>query len=373
MDLEPTDEQKLLAETVNDLLEKRYDANTRLRLLESDDGWSRDMWRQYAELGLLGLPFAEQYGGAGMGPDELAVVVECFGRALILEPYFATVVLGGGLVAAAGSPEQQAAILPAVANGETLLAFAYTEPQSRWSLTDISAAATPTGDGWTVSGQKIAVLGGDSADRFIVTARIPDGAVGLFLVAGDDAQRDRYPMQDGHRGADVLFSDAPATSLGEPTEALPAIETVLDRAMAMLCAEAVGAMDRMLWLTVDYLKTRVQFGKPIAVFQALQHRAANMYVSLEQARSMALLARLALSSDDVVERRKMVRAAKLQVDLAARHVGQEAVQLHGGIGMTMEYPVGHYLKRTTVIAKTFADVDRLTELIGAAGGIVPAG
>jgi alkylation response protein AidB-like acyl-CoA dehydrogenase len=373
VDLELTDEQKLLAETVNGMLEKRYDPNARLRLLESDEGWSRDMWRQYAELGLLGLPFDEQYGGAGMGPDELAVVLECFGRALILEPYLATVVVGGGLVAAAGSPDQQAAILPGVAAGETLLAFAYAEPGSRWSLTDIAATATPTGDGWTVSGQKIAVLGGDAADRFVVTARTPDGQVGLFLVDADDVRRDKYPMQDGLRGADVLFADAPATALGAPDDALAAAESVLDVATAALCAEAVGAMDRMLWLTVDYLKTRVQFGKPLAVFQTLQHRAANMYVSLEQARSMALLARLALTSDDVAERRKMVRAAKLQVDLAARHVGQEAVQLHGGIGMTMEYPVGHYLKRTTVIAKTFADDDLLTELIGAAGGLVPPG
>ena len=373
MDLELTDEQKLLAETVNDLLEKRYDANARLRLLKSDTGWSRDMWRQYAELGLLGLPFDEQYGGAGMGPDELALVLECFGRALTLEPYLATVVLGGGLVAAAGSAEQRAAILPGVAAGETLLAFAFTEPGSRWSLTDIAATASPAGDGWTVSGEKIAVLGGDAADQYVVTARTPDGDVGLFLVDGADVQRDAYPMQDGLRGADVLFADAPATALGAPADALAAVDGVLDVATAVLCAEAVGAMDRMLWLTVDYLKTRVQFGKPIAVFQTLQHRAADMYVSLEQARSMALLARLALGSDDVAERRKIVRAAKLQVDLAARHVGQEAVQLHGGIGMTMEYPVGHYLKRTTVIAKTFADVDLLTEQVGADGGLVRAG
>jgi alkylation response protein AidB-like acyl-CoA dehydrogenase len=217
------------------------------------------------------------------------------------------------------------------------------------------------------------VLGGDSADRFVVTARTREGSVGLFLVAGEDARRDAYAMQDGLRGADVLFTDAPAEALGQPVDAVATIESVLDVAIAGLCAEAVGAMDRMLWLTVDYLKTRVQFGRPIAVFQTLQHRAANMYVSLEQARSMALLARLALSSDDVTERRKMVRAAKLQVDLAARHVAQEAVQLHGGIGMTMEYPVGHYLKRTTVIAKTFADADLLTELVGAAGGLVPPG
>lgn len=375
MDLDLTDEQKMLADTVNGLLEKRYDANARLRLLESEDGWSREMWRRYADLGLLGLPFDEQYGGAGMGPDELAVVMECFGRALILEPFVATVIVGGGLVAAAGTPEQKAAILPAVAAGETLLAFAYTEPGSRWSLTEIETAARPAGDGWTVSGQKNAVLGGDAADQLIVTARTPEGEIALFLVdaAGSGVRRDSYPMQDGLRGADILLTDAAAVPLGAPGDGLDAAERVLDLATAALCAEAVGAMDRMLWLTVDYLKTRVQFGRPIAVFQALQHRAANMYVSLEQARSMALVSRLALAHDDVPERRKMVRAAKLQIDLAARHVGQEAVQLHGGIGMTMEYPVGHYLKRTTVIAKTFADVDLLTEQIGSAGGLVPAG
>jgi alkylation response protein AidB-like acyl-CoA dehydrogenase len=368
MDLELTDEQRLLADTVNGLLEKKYDPNVRLKLLESDDGWSRDMWRQYAELGLLGLTFDEQHGGAGMGPDELSVVMECFGRALVLEPYLSTVVLGAGLIAAAGSPDQQAAILPRVAEGDLLLAFAYAEPGSRWSLTDVGASVT---DG-KLSGQKIAVLGGDRADQLIVTAREGD-RLGLYLVAGADVRRDGYPMQDGLRGADLLFDEAAAEPLGDNADALAAVESVLDVATAALCAEAVGAMDRMLWLTVDYLKTRVQFGRPLSVFQALQHRAANMYVSLEQARSMALVARLALSGDDVAQRRKMVRAAKLQIDLAARHVGQEAVQLHGGIGMTMEYPVGHYLKRTTVIAKTFADADRLTELLGAEGGLIQSG
>ena len=374
MDLDLTDEQKLLAETVNGLLEKKYDANARLALLDSTDGWSRDLWRQYAELGLLGLIFDEQYDGAGMGVDELVVVMESFGRALVLEPYLSTVVLGGGLVAAAGSPEQKAEVLPRVAAGELLLAFAYTESGSRWSLTDIKTTAISDDGAWTLTGQKIAVVGGDSADRLVVTARKPDGAIGLFLVDASAAgvHRDTYRMQDGLRGADLLLDSAPATPLGAGEDDLAAIESVLDLATAALCAEAVGAMDRMLWLTVDYLKTRVQFGQPISVFQALQHRAADMYVSLEQARSMALLARLALADDDVEQRRTMLRAAKIQVDTAARHVGQEAVQLHGGIGMTMEYPVGHYLKRTAVIAKTFADVDRLIELVGAAGGLVAA-
>jgi alkylation response protein AidB-like acyl-CoA dehydrogenase len=349
VDFDLTDEQRMLRDAVNGLLEKRYDANTRLQLLESDEHWSRDMWKQYAELGVLGLPFDEQYGGAGMGIDELAVLMECFGRALVLEPFLATVVLGGGVLAAAGTPEQKAAILPRVAAGETFLAFAWTEPGSRWSRTEVASTASRDGDTWRLDGQKIAVLGGDVADQFVVTARMPDGL----------------------GGADVLLTAAVAEPIGgAPTEAAEHVESVLDTALAALCAEAVGAMDRMLWMTVDYLKTRHQFGQPIAVFQALQHRAANMYVSLEQARSMALLARLALANDDVAERRRAVQAAKVQVDVSARHVGQEAVQLHGGIGMTMEYPVGHYLKRLTMIARTIADTDTLLESAGEGPGLI---
>ncbi len=375
MDLDLTDEQKMLADTVDGLLEKRYDANARLALLTSDDGWSRELWKQYGELGLLGLTFDEQYGGAGMGVGELTVVMESFGKALVLEPFVSSVVLGGGLVAAAGSPDQKAQLLPGVAAGSTLLAFGYAEPASRWSLTDIAATAEPDGDAWTVTGQKIAVAGADSADQLIVTARTPDGDVGLFLIdaASDSVHLDAHPMQDGVRGADVRLDAAPATALGTPADALVAVASVLDVATTALCAEAVGAMERMLWLTVDYLKARVQFGQPISVFQTLQHRAADMYVSLEQARSMALVARLALDDDDVADRRRVVRAAKIQIDTAARHISQEAIQLHGGIGMTMEYPVGHYAKRVAVIAKTFADTDTLVEQVGAGGGLVSAG
>ena len=372
MELELTDEQRMLTDAVNSLLEKRYDANTRLHLLEQDElGWSRDMWKQYAELGLLGLTFDEQYGGAGMGVGELSVVMEAFGRALVLEPFVATVVLGGALVAAAGTPEQKQDILPGVAGGETLLAFAATETGSRWSLTDITTTATPgDGDTWTISGEKVAVLGGDVADTIVVTATTPDGVVGLFVVDAASVTRDTYRLQDGLGGADIVFADAPATALGTPADALGHVESVLDVATAALCAEAVGAMEKMLWLTVDYLKTRVQFGQPISVFQALQFRAADMYVAYEQAKSMAMLARLALADDDATERHRSVSAAKVQIDLSSRHVGQEAIQLHGGIGMTMEYPVGHFVKRTAVISKMFADQDTLLETVGAGGGIV---
>ncbi|MGI8678380.1 MAG: acyl-CoA dehydrogenase family protein [Jatrophihabitans sp.] len=371
MELDLTDEQKMLADAVKSLLDKRYDANSRLQLLEGDgEGWSRELWKQYADLGLLGLIFDEQYGGAGMGVGELAVVMEQFGRALILEPFVATVVLGGALVAAAGTPEQKQSLLPGVAAGEALLAFACTETGSRWSLTDIATTATPDGDSWTLDGEKIAVLGGDVADHLLVTAKTPDGVVGLFLVAAADVQRDAYKLQDGLGGADVLLRGTSAQAVGAPGEALAAIEGVLDVATAVLCSEAVGAMDRMLWLTVDYLKTRVQFGQPISVFQALQFRAADMFVSLEQARSMSMLAQRALADDDVTERRRQVQAAKIQVDLSSREVGQDAIQLHGGIGMTMEYPVGHYFKRVSVIAKTFADMDTLLESVGSGGGLI---
>ncbi len=373
MDLELTDEQRMLGDTVDALLAKEYDPVTRLALLDSDAGWSRALWRRYAQLGLLGLPFEEELGGAGMGAPELTVVMQSFGRSLVLEPYLATVVLGGSLVAAAGTPQQRAALLPGVADGSTLLAFGYAERGSRWSFTDIGCTAARVGGDWRVSGQKISVLGGDSADHLVVTARTDDAMIGLFLVDGstEGVHRDRYRMQDGQRGADLLFTDAPAQALGGPAGALADLDRVVDTASAALCAEAVGAMERMLELTVGYLKTREQFGRPISTFQALQHRAADMYVSLELARSMAIVARLALTDDDPAARRRMVHAAKIQIDTAARHIGQEAVQLHGGIGMTSEYPVGHYLKRVSVIAKTFADTDLLVDELGAAGGLIP--
>jgi alkylation response protein AidB-like acyl-CoA dehydrogenase len=371
--LQLTDEQRMLAETVKSLLDKRYDPNTRLELLGSELGFSRELWRQYAELGLLGLTIDERYGGAGMGAAELSVVMEEFGRALVLEPFIATVVLGAQLLSAAGTPEQKSALLPGVAAGETFLALAAAERDARWSRTDIQTTAVQAGDGWALTGEKTAVLGGDVADHVLVTARLPDGEVGLFIADAAGLRRDSYRQQDGLGAADLLFDSTPAELLGDPVETGTQLEQVVDVAMAMLGWEAVGAMDRMLWLTVDYLKTRVQFGHPIAVFQALQFRAADMYVSLEQGRSMAMMARLALSDDDAAARRRAVQAAKILIDASARHVGQEAVQLHGGIGMTMEYPVGHYLKRTEVIAKTLADGDLLVSELGAAGGLLPPG
>ncbi|WP_033295665.1 acyl-CoA dehydrogenase family protein [Amycolatopsis jejuensis] len=368
MELGLTDEQKLLATTVDTLLRKRYDPETRHALLGSPGGWSREMWQRYAELGLLGLGVDERYGGAGTGLTEIAVVMETFGRHLVLEPFLPTVVRAGQLVAAAGSAAQKELLLPRITRGELLMAWAHTERATR-----PVARAVPAADGWRLSGEKIAVTGGDSAEVLVVTAHRPDGKPGLFLVDAAATRQQPYRMHDGHRGADIRLDDTVATALGTGTDVTEVIETVLDATMVALCAEAVGAMDRMLELTVGYLKSRAQFGHPIGTFQVLRHRAADMYLSLEQARSMALLARLAADGPSDARRRAAVRAAKIQVDLSARHIGHEAVQLHGGIGMTDEYPVCHYFKRTTVIARLAGDLDALVTGLGEQGGLIPAG
>lgn len=375
MNLELTEDQQTLAQTIGRMLKERYEHTTRLELLDSELGWSKDMWKRYADLGILGLPFDEQYGGAGMGFDEVAVVMEEFGKALVLEPYLATVVLGGALVAAAGTDDQKQAILPGVASGDVLLAFAASEPGTRWSLNDISTKAERNGDEWVLSGEKSGVLGGDSADRLVVSATTPDGVVGLFLVdaTADGVRRDSYTQQDGLRAANVLFDGAAAQALGDPAGAAAATKAVINTATAALCAEAVGAMGRMLTITSEYLKTRVQFGTPIGTFQVLQHRSADMYVSLEQARSMALTARLAITNgEEGNERDQTLRAAKVQIDTSGHHIGQESIQMHGGIGVTHEYPIGHYTKRLTVIARTFGDTDSHLQEFARAGGMIAA-
>ncbi|GAB3307668.1 acyl-CoA dehydrogenase [Epidermidibacterium keratini] len=370
MDLELSDVQQELASTVARLLKTNYDAGKRDAILASDEGWSRDMWGKYAELGLLGLPFSEDVGGAGMGFAEVAVVMEEFGKTLVLEPYLATVVLGGGLVNAAGTEEQKQEILSGVSEGTTLLAFAGYEPEGRWSLDSPQTKASQSGDSWTVSGEKIGVLGGDAAGYFVVSAAV-DGGVGLFLVKGDDAgvTRNVATQADGLKSAAVLFKDAAAQRLGDG-DASAAIAKVIDEATAAISAEAVGAMETSLTMTGEYLHTRVQFDAPIGKNQALQHRAADMYASLEGARSMALSAKLAVSGDGGPAAHKDVLAAKIVVNDAAKHISQESIQMHGGIGMTMEYPIGHFAKRLTVIQKTFDDQDGLVAALVAEGGLI---
>jgi pimeloyl-CoA dehydrogenase small subunit len=367
MDFDLTEEQRLLKESLDRLIGDRYAFEQRKGYGQAPEGWSRELWGQYAELGLLGLPFAEQYGGSAGGPVETMIVMEAFGRALALEPFFATVVLGGGFLRNGGSAEQCAELIPKIADGSLTLAFAQTERHSRYDLADISTVAARDGAAWVLDGEKGVVLHGDTADKLIVTARVGGGrrdraGVGVFIVDAKAAgvSRRGYPTQDGLRAAEVGLAGVrvgPEGVLGEPGAALPLVEHVVDEAIAALCAEAVGAMAAMHELTLDYLKTRRQFGHEIGSFQILQHRAVDMLIALEQARSMAMFATMMASEEDATERRNALSAAKVQIGRSGRLIGQQAVQLHGGIGMTMEYKVGHYFKRVTMIDMMFGDAD----------------
>jgi pimeloyl-CoA dehydrogenase small subunit len=367
MDFDLSEEQRLLKESLERLLGDRYAFEQRKSYGQSPEGWSRDLWVQYAELGLLGLPFPESYGGAGGGHVETMIAMEAFGRALTLEPFFATVVLGGGFLRHGGTAEQCAELVPEIADGSLTLAFAQTERHSRYDLADIETRAIRDGSAWVLEGEKGVVLHGGSADKLIVTARTGGGrhdrdGVGVFLVDGKAAGLSRrgYSTQDGLRAAEISLAQVrvgPEGVLGEPGAALPLVERVVDEAIAALCAEAVGAMAVMHELTVDYLKTRRQFGREIGSFQILQHRAVDMLIALEQARSMAMFATMMAAEENAAERRNAISAAKVQIGRSGKFVGQQATQLHGGIGMTMEYKVGHYFKRVTMIDTMFGDAD----------------
>ena len=379
MDFDLTDDQRLLKESVDRLVLDSYSFEQRKSRRAEAEGWSRKTWTEFAELGLLGLPFAEDEGGFGGGAVDVGLVMEAFGRGLVVEPYFASVVLCGALLRHGAGSGERATVLPGLISGEKTLAYAQVERQSRYSLNDVASVARPDGQGWRIDGAKALVLHGDTADMLLVSARVSgeerdrDG-IGLFLVDGSAGGvfRRGYPTQDGGRAAEVTFDNTPAVALGEPGQALHAMERAEDEAIAAMCAEAVGVMQTMHDLTVDYLKTRKQFGRAIGENQALQHRAVDMYVSLEQARSMALFATLMAGSDDETERRRAIHAAKVQIGQSGRHIGQEAVQLHGGIGVTMEYSVGHYFKRMTMIERSFGDTQTHLSALARLGGLIAA-
>ncbi len=382
MDFELSEEQRLLKESVERLLADRYGFEARQAYAKEPDGWSKALWQQYAELGLTALPFAEEHGGFGGGPVEIMIVMEAFGRALALEPFLASVVLGGGLVRLGGSDAMRTAVLPGVASGETKLAFAHAERQARYELADVTTSARKDGSGFVLDGAKSLVLHGDCADQIVVSARLSGAqreakGLALFLVDAKAAgvSRRGYPTVDGLRAAEVTLAnvrvDADAV-IGEAGNAFPLIEQVVDLGIAALCAEAVGAMAAMHEMTVEYLRTRKQFGVPIGNFQVLQHRATEMLIGLEQARSMAMLATMMADEPDAAERRKAIAAAKVQIGRSARSVGQAAIQLHGGIGMTMEYKVGHYFKRVTAIDTLFGDADHHLARLSRLGGLIAA-
>jgi pimeloyl-CoA dehydrogenase small subunit len=380
MNFDLSEEQQLLKDSVGRLLADRYGFENRKAFQKTPEGWSRDLWRQYAELGLLGVAFTEADGGFGGGPVETMLIEEAFGKALTLEPYLATIVLAGGLIRRGNDAEQRAALVAPVAAGEMLLAFAHAERQSGHDLFDVGASARKDGAAFVLSGEKGLVLHGDVADKLIVSARSAGGrrdrgGIGLFLVdaGAPGVSRRGYHTQDGLRAAEITLTDVrvePQNVLGDPEGAYPLIERVVDEAIAAISAEAVGAMSEALDMTVDYLKTRKQFGVAIGAFQALQHRASDMVVALEQARSMMMLATMMASDDNSAERRKAVSAAKVQIGRSARFIGQQSIQLHGGIGMTMEYKVSHLFKRLTMIDIAFGDADYHLERLSQSDGLI---
>jgi alkylation response protein AidB-like acyl-CoA dehydrogenase len=361
-------EQVALREAVHGLLTRAYGGDQRRAVTAKDPGFDEGTWGRLAEMGLLGLPFAEADGGMGAGPVEVSIVAEEIGRVLAPEPFVAAVVLAGGLVSDVGTADQRSAVLSALAEGTLVPAFAHTEPGSRWEPTAQAVTATADGEGWTLTGVKEPVPHGARADLLVVSA-LAEGVTRLFLVQGDAAglTRTGYRTHDGTRAAKVRFDGTPAQLLGEgDADRAAAIEKAQARARVAYAHEALGAMETALTTTAEYLKTRKQFGVTLNKFQALTFRAADMYVSLELARSTVLWATLVVDADgDVVT---AADRARLQASRASRHLGKEAIQLHGGIGMTAEYKIGHYTSRLTAIDHLLGDGDwALTRLAATVG------
>lgn len=369
MNFSLTEEQTALKDSIGKFLERDYTFDDRWKVIRSPEGWSRAHWNQLADIGLMALPVAEADGGLGGGGVDTMVVMEQIGKGLVLEPYLGCVVLPAALIKEAGTEAQRASLSEGLASGETLYAFAHTEPGQRYERASVALAATPTADGYVLGGKKISVLGGDCADVLIVSAKVPgDAEASLFLVPATAAgvTRHAYPMQDAQRGADIEFANVSvgaAALLGARGKAQVAIDYALDVACAALCAEAVGVMTELQKITIEYLKTRKQFGRALGTNQALQHRAVDMLMHVEMSRSMALDAAVSVDNSDLdspsqrLARAKAISGAKTLISQACRFVGQNAVQLHGGIGVTHELNTSHYFKRLTMISLTFGDSD----------------
>ncbi|MDP9900478.1 acyl-CoA dehydrogenase family protein [Variovorax ginsengisoli] len=351
MDFNFSDDQEQLRDAVRKWVDKSYDFERRRRT-EAAGGFSREAWDALGELGLGGLYIAEDDGGLGMGPVAGMVVMEELGRGIVLEPFVQTLIAGGVLSAYAGADLKEG-WLPRIAGGQALVSLAYQERKARYRLDVCEARAAKNGDDWTVSGTKSLVAAGDEADAFLVPAQV-DGQIALFLVerSADGVAASGYGTQDGSRAAEVVFDKAAATLV--TPDGLTALEHAVDIGIAAVAAEAVGVMDKTLAVTVDYMNTRKQFGVTIATFQALRHRVADMKMQLELARSMSYYASLKLNAP-APERRQAMARAKYQLGVSMRFVGQQAVQLHGGIGVTDEYIVSHYFKRLTQLEMTFGD------------------
>jgi len=387
VDFSFTEEQTLLQDSLKRFVQKEYSFEKRKAILNSPEGFSREVWEQLAGMGVLGLPFAEEYGGFGGGAAETLIVMQAIGGGLLVEPYLATVVLGGALVQSLGGRLQRQ-MLAQVAEGKLLLAFAHGEPRSRYTLSQVETRARKDGAGWTISGRKAVVLNGAQADRLIVSARsggaaADESGISLFIVEREESgislfivERDASGLSvrdtrtiDGLRAAEIALENVRVGAdalLGAEGAAFAAIDQVSDAGAAALCAEAVGVMEALSAQTLDYLKTRQQFGQPIGRFQVLQHRAVDMFIHCELSKSMALLAAMKAGEADARERRRAVSAAKAHVGRSGRSVSQAAIQLHGGMGMTDELPASHYAKRLTMIDFWLGDATHHLERFGSA-------
>jgi hypothetical protein len=366
MDFSFTEEQTLLRDSVAAYLADHYDFDKRRAAVASAAGWRPEVWKALAEdLGILGASFSEEQGGLGGGPTEVMVVAEEFGKALVVEPYLGTVVIGGGfLKRAGGAPADQ--LIGQIIAGEARFAFAWAESQARYCLSDIAVEAKKDGVGWTLNGAKAVVVGAPFATHLIVTARTggsrrDTGGISVFVVekgAKGVNARD-YPTVDGNRASEIAFENVALGAealLGIAGEGLPMIEAVVDEATAATCAEACGVLRKLHEGTLEYTRQRKQFGAPIASFQVLQHRMVDMFMAFEQAVSMTYMAHIKLG-EPAAERARAVSAAKVQIGRACRFIGQNAIQLHGGMGMTDEMAIGHYFKRATLIEGQFGSVD----------------
>ncbi len=367
MDFSLSSEQQMIQDSVSRFILNDYDFDTRRKILKSETGYSQKNWDKFAELGWLMLPFSEEDGGLGGSMVDLMLVMEEFGKGMVVEPFIATAVMGGGLIAAAGNQEQKDDYLPRIMAGELQMAFAYAEPQSRYHLNNVATSATETNGEYLISGQKSVVLNGNHADVLIVAARTSgdtndkDG-ISLFLVDAihPSVRRAGYANVDGHQAADIWFDNTPVLGLlGEKGKALPIIENIIDKATLAVCAEAVGAMQVAHERTLEYAKTRKQFGRTIGSFQAIQHRLVNMFMEHQQAKSILLMAVLKMDSNNGSDA-KALSAAKSRIGKAANLVGRETIQIHGGIGMTDEIDVGHIFKRLTTIQFLFGSTDMHT-------------
>ncbi|MFL0356163.1 acyl-CoA dehydrogenase family protein [Erythrobacter sp. GH1-10] len=366
MDFNFTEEQEMVRDGLTRLVREEYDWETRRAAIASEAGWRPEIWAQLAELGILGMPFSEDDGGFGGGAVDAMIVMQEFGKGLVVEPFVPTVVCAGGFLKHAGTAAQKEEHIGGIVDGSRVFAFAYAEPRGRYDFADLETTAKKDGDGYVLNGHKAVVIGAPWASHFIVTARTSgdrrdkDG-VSVFVVdksTNGVVTRD-YETVDGRRASEVYFENAaiPADALiGKEGAALPLIERVADEAIAAQCAEACGAMKVAHAMTVEYSKQRKQFGVPIGKFQVLQHRMVDMYTAYEQSVSLTYLATLRLNASET-ERKRAASAAKVGVSQAARLIGQEAVQIHGGNGVTDEYAIGHYFKRLTIFESEFGDVD----------------